>query len=508
MGTKETALHSPRIITILFSLLQLLKAALSLLLVWVSANVFGAGIDREAWVIGWGAQMWLFKLLFTPVNESFRARFLQLREGEGEQTALRSFGGLLLVLSVLTILLLILLLGFSGCFMDFIAPGYKGQSGAESIRLMTLCLLPMLLLSEWSYLFTALLQCYRSFYLPELFSLFTIVLNLLLLWFFGSSLGIYAFALANYLSLFVLLLLLVFQCRRKGLLQFRFIHTNTVLRFFGYAAPLYAAAVAMQFNVWAERRMLSYLPMGSNAAIDYARKFVDAPVIFIAALSTAVIAPLLGSVAGKEGGSAFRRECFLFLRTCLLVLTPAVMLCVCNAAELVQTFLLHGSFDPVWEPSLVASLRWFGLGLPGTVVGMIVGQVMIVKQRVHSYAVVMVIAQLLPVIVNYMFFRSWGIPVFAGSWAVCQLLASLLLLYLADLWQTDALRKLLGLILLCTLSILCTEGVLSLIPVSGTGMRLLCLLALNPLLLVTAMFLFRMEEVVVIKRLIFRNRSN
>jgi peptidoglycan biosynthesis protein MviN/MurJ (putative lipid II flippase) len=508
MSHPESKLHSPRLLTVFFSLLQVLKAGLSLVLVWVSANIFGAGVDREAWVIGWGAQMWLFKLLFTPVNESFRARFLQLREQEGEPEALGSFAGLVLVLSVATIVLLVLLFFCSESFMQFIAPGYRGQEGADSIRLMTLYLLPLLLLSEWTYLFTALLHCYRSFYLPELFSLFTIVLNLLLLWFFGNSLGIYAFALANYLSLLVLLFLLIYQCGRLGLLRFRFSRAAAIRRFFGYAAPLYAAAMAMQFNVWSERRMLSFLPLGSNAAIDYARKFVDAPVIFVAALSTAIIAPLLANVAGKEGGAAFRRECFLFLRTCLLVLTPAIMLCVCNAGELVQAFLLHGSFDAVWEPDLVASLRWFGIGLPGTVVCMIVGQIMIVKQRVNAYALVTVAAQLLPVLVNYIYFRTWGISVFAGSWALCQLLASLVLLVLADLWQGSAMRQLLGMMLVCALSVACAEGVLALLPIQEPGTRLLFLLVLNPLFLLLAMLLFQMEEVVILKRLTGRYKSS
>lgn len=497
----DTKLHSPRLLTVIFSLLQVLKMLLSLVLVWFSARLFGAGIDREAWVVGWGAQMWLFKLLFTPVNESFRARFLQIRQESGAAEALQSFFALLLSLILFSLVLIGLIVCFSGPFLQLIAPGYTGQAGEQAIRLMMLYLLPILLLSECSYLFTALLNCYRNFYLPEVFGLLTIVLNLLLLFLAGDRLGISSFLIANYTGLLILVALLAYRAYKMELLHVAGISRDRVVRFFGFAAPLYIAAIAMQFNVWAERRMLSYLAIGSNAALDYARKFVDAPVIFVASLSTAVVAPLLAGVAGKEDGHAFRREAFLFLRTCLLVLSPALILCTVHAGDLIRAFLLHGRFDVLWEPALTQSLRYFGYGLPGTVICMIAGQVMIVRQKVRVYALVSVVAQLVPVLINYLYFRTGGLPVFAMSWAIGQSGAALFLLMLSGLWELRELKGLLKIGLICLCSMATAEAIIFLLSVADLWLRLAALVIIQLLLLLTALRAFRMEEFLVLQRL-------
>lgn len=501
MKSRDTIFHSPRLLTVIFSLLQVLKMLLSLVLVWMSARFFGAGVDREAWVVGWGAQMWLFKLLFTPVNESFRARFLQIREEKGEEEALRSFTTLFISVTLCSLVLIGLLSCFAFSFLNFIAPGYTGLAAERPVRLMTVALLPVLLLSEWTYLFTALLNCYRHFYLPELLGLLTIVLNLLLLYVAGPQLGIQAFVVANYTGLFLLFLLLLYRAYRMKLLLRTGLSWHRLVRFFGFAAPLYIAALAMQFNVWAERRLLSYLDLGSNAALDYARKFVDAPVIFVASLSTAVVAPLLSRVSGLENGPAFRRESFLFLRSCLLILTPAVTVCVLQAPDLIRMFLLHGRFDTVWEPSLVQALRWFGMGLPGTVAGMILGQIMIVRNKVNAYALVSVLAYSFPVLINYVYFRSCGLSIFALSWAICQTLAALVLLFLSGLRDRNELGGLAKLLGVCALSMVLSQLIVRMLAVETPGGRLLAVLCSEPLLLLLFLRLANMDEFVFLRRL-------
>ncbi|GAA4454182.1 lipid II flippase MurJ [Rurimicrobium arvi] len=497
-------------LTLLYACMQLLKAVLTLCLVLLSASMFGAGVQREAWVIGWGAQMWLFKLFFTPLNETFRARFLQLRNEQGAAFALASTRSLLLFVSIVAIASVIFIVCCSGTFMQFIAPGYFRRADQEQIRLMTLYLAPVLLISEWTSLLTALLNCYRSFYLPELLSLFTIVLNILLLWIAGDLLGVYAFVWANYISLILLLLLLLRQVARLGL----FDKTPPVAQhvsvkpFLLFTAPLYGSALAAQFNVWSERRMLSYLRMGSNAALDYARKFTDAPVILIVSLATAVVAPLLSTLLSRSGitGKAFKKECYLFMRSCLLVLAPVIFVCTYGAPELVSSFLLHGKFEQYWAPDLISALQWFAAGLPGTVLCVIMGQVLLLQKRSGIYAAIAAVSQLLPVVANYYLFREKGIPVFACTWSVAQYIMGFSLLIAAGLSERKLLLRLLSVALLCICSALAAAAVTTLARIESPVFRLAFMAFSHSLLILSALFLLRFEEAGVLKLLLRKVR--
>lgn len=294
---KNKLLQSPRGITIGVVLMQLLKGCFSILLVMVTASMFGAGIARDSWVIGWSVQVIIFKLLFGPINEIFRSRFLHLREEKGEREAIQSAFSLLLILLLVSIVVVALFVLFSSSLVSAFAPGYTDPTERLMIERMILVLIPTLILSEFITLFIALLNSYQSFYLPEIFGVGSVLFNIILLFLIGPQFGINTLVFANYCSSLVLLVLLIYYLIKKRIINdSRNFSFRSATPYFLFSIPLYFSFSIGQINAWAERFLVSFLAVGNTSALDYARKFIDMPITIIITMGSTVMVPMLGAI--------------------------------------------------------------------------------------------------------------------------------------------------------------------------------------------------------------------
>ena len=500
---KHKLLQSARGITIGMVFMQLLKGCFSIALVMLTASLFGTGIDRDAWVIGWSVQVIVFKFLFGPINEIFRSRFLHLKEEKGEAEALQSAYSLLTFLFCISLLLITLFFVFRSALVLFFAPGYQNPEQIHVIEQMILFLIPTLILSEFITLFTALLNSYQSFYLPEIFGSFSVLFNIILLLIVGQVWGIQTLVFANYLSSIVLLLLLIRFLIKKGILirklKFSF---RLVLPYLVFSLPLYFSFSAGQFNAWVERVLVSYLPVGHTSALDYARKFIDMPVTIIITVGSTVMTPMLTAIWIKEKDSLhFKHNFFLFLRLGLLIISPIVLLFTAGSKDIVELLLHHGSFSAQWVRPTADTLSWFGLGLYGVVFYSISGQALLVQKRSVLYAFIGIFCQLIPVVINYFYYHQYGLMVFGMSWCIAQYVCGLCMFLCVRSFHQPAMLSLFLLLLILIANLIGAyyflsylQGLSSLIRLSLTG--------ISSLVIVLAfMKLFGFDEFHALKKL-------
>ena len=452
--SKQASLFSARGLTLGMVLFQLLKGCLSIILVMLSASLFGADIHRDAWVIAWSIQILFFKFLFGPINETFRSKFIHLKEENGEQYALSAGYSLLLFCLIICLAVVSAFFVFDNQIIRFFAPGYSQNADRVIIIKMTLSLIPTLFLSQIITLFTALLNSFRSFYLPELFGVISLFINIVLLYFFASEWGIYTLVIANYLSLSILAFLLIFYLRRHQIYPsfFRF-SLKMLAPFVLFSLPLYLSYTAGQLNSWSERVIVSFLKVGHSSALDYARKFIDLPITIIIAIGTTTMTPLLATIWTKEKNSVYFRANFLnFLRMALLIIAPIVVLLGVCSTEIIELLLLRGKFSAEWVAPTAHTLSWFGFGLFGVVFYSLSGQALLIQKKSMIYALIGVGVQLLPILFNYLWLQRFGLAIFGISWCIAQYVCGIAMFGFSKAYSKNELRSLLTISVIIAIS--------------------------------------------------------
>ncbi|MES2478209.1 MAG: lipid II flippase MurJ [Bacteroidota bacterium] len=500
---KHKLLQSARGITIGMVFMQLLKGCFSIALVMLTASLFGTGIDRDAWVIGWSVQVIVFKFLFGPINEIFRSRFIHLKEEKGEAEALQSAYSLLAFLFGISLLLIVLFFVFRSALVPFFAPGYQNQEEIQVIEQMILFLIPTLILSELITLFTALLNSYQSFYLPEIFGSFSVLFNIILLLVVGKIWGIQTLVFANYLSSIVLLLLLVRFLIKKGILirEFKF-SFQLILPYLVFSLPLYFSYTAGQLNAWVERVLVSYLPVGHTSALDYARKFIDMPVTIIITVGSIVMTPMLTAIWVKEKDSLhYQHNFFLFLRLGLLIISPIVLLFSAGSNDIVELLLHRGNFSADMVQPTADTLSWFGLGLYGVVFYSISGQALLVQKKSGLYAFIGIFCQLIPIVINYYYYRQYGLEVFGMSWCIAQYICGLCMFLSVRSFHQPAILSLLLLLFILIANLIGAYYLLSFLEELSPIIRLGLIGVSSLVIVLVLMKLFGLDEFDALKKL-------
>lgn len=504
---KNKLFHSARGITIGMVFMQLLKGCFSIALVMTTASLFGAGIERDSWVIGWSVQVIVFKLLFGPINEVFRSRFIQIKEEKGEPHALKSAFSLLFILFLVSIIVITLFIIFRSSLVPLFAPGYNSLADRFIIEEMILMLIPTLILSELITLFVALLNSYQSFYLPEIFGVFSVLFNIILLLLIGPYWGIKTLVLANYISSILLFSMLIyFVFKRRIFPSFSSISFPSATPYLLFSIPLYFSYSFGQLNAWVERILVSFLAVGHTSALDYARKFIDMPITIIITVGSTVMAPMLAAIWVKEKKSEhFQHQFFQFLRLGLLIISPIVLVFSVGSFDLVELLLHRGNFEKEWIKPTAETLGWFGFGLYGLVFYSISGQALLIQKKAGRYALIGISAQLIPIVINYFFYKDYGLAVFGMSWCIAQYVSGLIMFLCVQSFQRQSLYQMLLLLLILLINLIVAYVLIQNMDAYSPLFKLSALGIFSLVLIITLLKLFRLDEFNSIKNLFLRN---
>ena len=151
--------------------LRMLRTVLSVVTVSLAAKFFGIGIERDIWLLVSAFIITINLAIWGPINETFRTKFVFLREREGEMVALRKTASLLSFVAWGTLGVSALVWIFPEFFMNLIAPSVGEEEKYMFIRMLRF-LLPTFLINELTVLGIGLLNAYESFYIPEIVSFF------------------------------------------------------------------------------------------------------------------------------------------------------------------------------------------------------------------------------------------------------------------------------------------------------------------------------------------------
>ncbi len=383
----------------------------------LSAKYFGASLERDAWVLGGSVVLMFTQLFFGPINETFRAKFVHIREEQGDRRLADSHSSLMG--GIVLVSLIIILSGefFPDVICSVFAPGFT-ESQKNVFSIMLRWLLPSLLINEITIIWIAVLNAYDSYYIPDIYSFVSGGINVVCVILLTGYIGIYSLIASSYISTIILLIILLRKIHRRNhsLLLLSLPRWEKVKPFIFISLPFYLTFVFGQIHLTIEKMLCTYIGEGSVSILDYARKFIDMPRSVIFGVVSTVLTPLLANLYSNKREDEFFDETTRFIRMIYLGVFPLVILFTVCPREMVELLLFRGQFMKEYIDVTAETLFWFGFGIIGIVFINVAGQAQIAKKQSFRFAVIASLIAIVSAVLNLLFFESLKIIIFPITW--------------------------------------------------------------------------------------------
>lgn len=415
--------------SLLFFLIKLVKLPLSILTLSLTAKYFGVSIDKDVWLLALAGITSIGLGTWGPLNETFRTKFVALKELKGETLACIYSRSLLFYIFLFTTLLIIILTLFPNLLTNIIAPTYTGIQ-LDKLVLMIRLLMPYLLLSQLTLIFTSILNAYEVFYVPEAASFISQSINIIFISFFAHQLGIYSLVIALYCSTLILLLFLIFQILKLkvSLFQVEGLANFTGFRiYFVFSIPFFIPYLIGQVNTLVEKSLASNLGIGIVSILDFSRRIPDILNGVLITVLLTILTPLLTKAYVTGDAKLYEKE---FLSTYQLGLFGLILFIAffINGAEGLSMILYNSKDISVVQMATIIFLsKFFAIALIGVFSYIIFGMCMLASQQSKIYAICGSLAQIFVIILNVAFIKVLDVSVFPIAFFVAHFLAAFIM---------------------------------------------------------------------------------
>ncbi|MCR4814654.1 MAG: polysaccharide biosynthesis C-terminal domain-containing protein [Lachnospiraceae bacterium] len=322
------------------------------------AYYFGATVETDAYFIAWGFISGISEALIKAVGISIVAIYTSYRISRGKDEAAGLINALLEIMFPCFIIIAGTVLALSPVIGKLLAPSFEGDA------LMLVCsfiriLAPVLIFVGLQMVFSAMLDSYKSFFIPRLesflYSLFIIAACV----FLSRKIGVNALVLAQYASSVVFLILLIVSIGKFH--RFFFIKISRVpevRRIFITAVPMIIGNSALQINQMVDKAITSGLGEGVTSALYYCHILYECVVnIMIANLGNVMFANFAEMVAKGEKEKV-RDLLKNAVNTLIALLFGITVITVIFSKDIVSIVYLRGSFTK--EAMILASTALVG----------------------------------------------------------------------------------------------------------------------------------------------------
>ena len=484
--------------TIILFILRFAKLAFSVVGLSLAAKFFGVSIDRDMWLIALNCVVVLNMAVWGPVNETFRAKFVILREEQGEVQVLARTRALLVVTLMVTILLLGGMMLFTNPVAKILAPAYDdGQ--LDALVLMLWVVAPSLLFDQFSQLGISILNAYDSFFVPEISNCIASLVNIASMVLLAPHIGIYALAVSYYVGLVLMLVLVVWQIHLRKipvLFNFTGIRLGDFKPFFIYALPFFVPYFFVQVNFLVEKSLGNLLGEGVVSMLDYSRKFVDIPINVLTSVLLTMLVPVLSGHFAKRDTIAFMKDFKQLYQFGLLIVTALIAFFCSSSTQLMGLILYHkGQITQTAITEMGQLSMYYAWSALISFLYIIYGLALLATNKGKIYALFGVLAQLIMIGLNFLYYRTLGAYTFPVTFIVAHSVSAIALFFFFPYGRRTMLVITLKYVFYLAVAV--GSGYLLTRLVPGIGHDLL-VLVINGCIIIAVMwallFILRMEE--------------
>lgn len=395
-----------------FLLLKLLKFPLGILTLSLTVRQFGVSLEMDSWLIALAGITTLGLALWGAVNETFRSRFVMLRETEGEDKVLEKVRSLLFYIAVVSLVGMVGIWNFPQVLANVFST--ENLSSTEILLVMLQILAPYLLLNQCVLICTSILNAYEIYYIPEISSAISQIINIVLILLFAEELGIYVLVIALYISALLLLLFLLYKLYELKINIFQLSIPNIAgfREFFLFSIPFFVPYFLGQLNGMVEKRMATNVGVGAVSVLDFSKRIPDILNGVIISMILTILVPTLTKFYVNNEKESYQKSFLETYQLGLFCLIGFVVFFFVGADDIFTLLYDGGKVSQKDMQKLVYIGKLYAISLFGVFSYIIFGMTMLSTNKGKIYALYGSLAQIISIIMNFCLVDYLGIVVF------------------------------------------------------------------------------------------------
>ena len=335
------------IINSAFSLFVLQIAAVVLAFVRsaVFARIFGISLESDAFAAALEIPTVLFAMVNTAIKNVIIPLYSNTLHSKGKEPADAFFSDAFLLCGAVSIVLTLIMCIFPKTVIFVFCPGLSTQTNLLASRLLRI-ICPSIALLALIEIETGILNAYKIFVLPRLYSECALIVRIIFLLSLANVWGIYAGAIGYLVGTVVSFVLITIQTALHVTFIFRVTQRdpNMPLAIRRIGSVLMSTG-AGEINRLIDKMIASFLTAGSISALSYALQLSNAiSSLFITCIIT-VLYPVFSELAAKKDMESlmgyYVRSLSIFIHITLPLFCGAVVL----STDIISIIFARGAFD-------------------------------------------------------------------------------------------------------------------------------------------------------------------
>lgn len=392
------------------------------------AGSFGTSDVLDAYLIAFLLPSFAASVVAGSLNAALIPIFIKIRNQEGHNAAQRLLSAVMFWMLALLGTVVLILFFLSDVVLSLVASGFSPDKLALT-RWLFYLLLPVLVLSGFSNIWSAILNSSQTFALPALVPVITPVITIGTILGLGKLCGIYSVAVATLSGAVLEMGFLGWKLKRHGysLWPDRQPGDATVKEVLGQYLPMVAGALLMSSTTVVDQSMATMLGGGSVATLNYANRIVSL-IVAIGSISigTAVL-PHFSKMVAEEDWTGIWHTLKTYSRLILLTATPATVLLFFLSEPIVRLLFERSNFTS--EDTVVVSrtAALFTLQIPFYLVGILGVRLLNALNKGRVIMIICAINLIVNIAANFLLMREIGIAGIALSTSLVYLLSFVLI---------------------------------------------------------------------------------
>ncbi len=410
-------------------LLKFIKIPLNLFLLYITATYFGVSLEKDIWLLAFATMSVLDAAVWGPINETFRSRFIFLKDEDSEEYAIKQTQSLLTYFLLFSLLLSTIILIFPKPLAYFIAPQYTNTQITFLVE-MIYWTVPVLLLNQMMQIGISILNAYEIFYVAELSGFVSTIGNIILIYLFAENFGIYSLAIAYYISTLILIAFIIaFIFKSKiplfyGSWNLQFLGFKS---FFLFALPFFLPYFFGQINALVEKILAGKLDEGTISILDFSNRIPNMMYGIVISVITTLLVPILSKSYIRGEKEVFNNEFQNMFRLGILIIGFICVFVFANASAIVSILYGGGSISASDLLQIASVTLAYSFALFGVFSYVIFGMSLLSSKNEKMYAFLGMLTQIGVIALNFILYRLVNIYIFPLSILVSHLVFSYLM---------------------------------------------------------------------------------
>lgn len=382
----------------------------------VFSFTFGASAETDALFAALALPTYVTAVLVSSLAVAFIPIFIDRRSRNGVQDAVDLANGLVNVVALGLTAMAIVGMLFADQLIALTAPGLPSQTAHLASQLAVI-LWPSIVASGLLAVFTAMWQVEHRFAWSTLAPIAGSLVNALLTFILGMTIGIVGAAVALMVGLWLQVLLLAPSVARRWRPTLGLHHPGLRVLLAG-AVPLILAGLAIKASAVLERYLGSDLPPGELSHLTYASRIVFTLGALLSSGPAAVMLPRMAEDVATLDYAGLRSRTGTGLRRLWFVAAPLIFMLIALSEPAVRILFERGAFTREDSSGVASLVRVYALSLVVVALGAVTGRAIYALRATRLIALIGTVEGTAYVLYTVYLARQFGAAGIAGGFTV------------------------------------------------------------------------------------------